>query len=84
MNKTSVSCKILVEFNITKEISVPINLVINSHLDDLELKEYLEERVFPSVSKEELISALESGFLNDQVWMNIVSVDPKDGADHKI
>ena len=52
MNKTSVSCKILVEFNITKEISVPINLVINSHLDDLELKEYLEEKVFTSVSKE--------------------------------
>lgn len=84
MNKTSVSCKILVEFNITKEISVPINLVINSHLDDLELKEYLEEKVFPSVSKEELISALKLGFSNDQVWMNIVSVDPKDGADHKI
>lgn len=84
MNKTSVSCKILVEFNITKEISVPINLVINSHLDDLELKEYLEEKVFPSVSKEELISALKLGLSNDQVWMNIVSVDPKDGADHKI
>lgn len=84
MNKTSVSCKILVEFNITKEISVPINLVINSHLDDLELKEYLEEKVFPSISKEELISALKLGFLNDRVWMNIVSVDPKDGPDHKI
>lgn len=84
MNKTIVSCKILVEFNITKDISVPINLVINSHLDDLELKEYLEEKVFPSVSKEELISALKLGLSNDQVWMNIVSVDPKDGADHKI